>query len=544
MKKKKVLIPIIVGIVVVLILLFIFLIYPKFINKNNKKLDEDDKKLDANKIKEIYSKYQDIDWTNAEVSGFKDENLKIVNNKIECSDKYKIVCDLSKNIDEKITKIVGTYTYEKTALNNYYDKIYLMTESNKIYSISLKSVPLNDDNDASIAQILEDYYIIDMTTNVPINYIIGDVKNIYFGGVSLPFHLTRFLTSDGKLIDGKGNEYKAIDKDFVFSNCNNSQYCVYYSLNDNSIRYRKIEQENTNPDKIDDYIIVMNKNNEKLIAKYVYDINYDSNYPNEILNLSLIVDENNDLYEINYNEINANYIGKVFGAYLNSIGYNEPHPMYHSEGEYALTFYLSDGVKKVYSSLKNYHVGDISTKEYIKVSDTSKIYSETNSNFSSNPADTYKSPEMYNKYPNIKWAGTNGDFYDNEAQLKIVNGKLECNSSYPRICDKVKSITEPLIRIAYFGYPNGYYYLLTESGKVYEIRGCDNYNSWCELEQKLSNYKIIGMTKTNITNYDLVHLNPGLTNDNCASSVGGCIFYLTEDGKLIAENGAIYEELN
>lgn len=404
MKKKKLLIPIIVGIVVVLILLFIFLIYPKFIkkekvinngeqenignkvqkpenNENNDNKDNSENNENAEKNNEqdipkleVYSKYSDMEWAQSSVSLLDEKDVvKIVNGKLQCNQIYKGLCDVANDIEEPIKKVSAYY-------NSYQLDVSILTESGKVYEMRAESSydALASKERWEVNQVLGNYSIIDMLkTGVP-NYVLSTAYGSFTNDEYLPFGLDVmfYLTSNGNLINNNGENYETLNKDFVYNICYgrqsynsiyNYQLCLYFSK-DNSISYREeiaVFDETKGyyvfPPKKANYTKFKNKDNNDLIVKHLYDVISNNNGQSD-RNVTLVVDETSDLYEIVHGKdkgkSSLQYVGKIVSA---------------SRDNYDVSFILEDGNKYTFvDNVWNYF--DVPSHKAISMDNIGNLY--------------------------------------------------------------------------------------------------------------------------------------------------------------------------
>lgn len=402
--KKKILIPIIVGIVVVLILLFIFLIYPKFIkkeratnngeqenignevqkpenNENNDNKDNSENNENAEKNNEqdipkleVYSKYPDMEWAQISVSLLDEKDIvKVVNGKLQCNPIYKGLCDIANTIEEPITKVSAYY-------NSYQLDASILTQSGKVYEMRAESSyeALASKDKWTMNRVLENYNIIDMIqTGVP-NHALATAYGAFNNDDYLKFGLKVmfYLTSNGDLINNNGETYESLNKDFVHNICygtasyavsHNYQLCLYFSK-DNSISYREeisVFDETKGyyvfPPKKANYTKFKNKDNNDLIVKHLYDV-ISSNNGQSDRNVTLVVDETSDLYEIVHGKdkgkASLQYVGKIVSA---------------SRDNYDVSFILEDGNKYTFvDNVWNYF--DVPSHKAISMDNIGNLY--------------------------------------------------------------------------------------------------------------------------------------------------------------------------
>lgn len=331
------------------IILEIKFLYPKYVKKepnlsnnkqqigdktNNDQNDkQDDRENDNNNNQEnktnVYDKYPDIKWAGTSFRDF----LKIVDGKLECSGYLTEVCDLNSSIDEPIKKI--SYAYVS---NNYYRRdFYILTESGKVFRIYFDSVG-EINSPIQINQIMTEYTVIDMTEPYN-NYRYGSISRVVNTmWMEVTAEDVYFLTQDGKLISQDEDTYEFNNRDFVRSNCFNYDgqtsllFCLYYDKESHvSYKFKNRNEDLGDYKDWGDYKDYKNKLGEDLVAKYVYDsIEESENNPFE--RKTLIIDENDDLYVIEYinNDFPIKYLGKVTSVTCDKTNW-------------MLTFKLSDG---------------------------------------------------------------------------------------------------------------------------------------------------------------------------------------------------------
>lgn len=306
------------------IVLEIKFLYPKYIKKNpisnNNKQQvnnkQDDKENDDNKPN-IYEKYENIKWATSTIIPYNKTEVKVVGGKLECIGTLTEVCDLASSIGEPLKKISFGYRYVST----YY--FYVLTETGKVFKI--------DNQQHQIKQIITDYTIIDMTEPYT-NFRFGIPVVVNTMWLEIPHKDVYFLTQDGQLISEDKNTYEHDNKDFVRSNCfyydEHPQliFCLYYNKENHvSYNFKNKDEEFVS------YKEFKNKSGGDLVAKYVYDsLEYARDH--EFERKTLIIDENDDLYVIEYinNDFVINYLGQVTSVTCN-------------KENWMLTFTLTDG---------------------------------------------------------------------------------------------------------------------------------------------------------------------------------------------------------
>ena len=308
-----------------------------------------------------YSNYKDIEWAGISTG----DGIKISNGKLECDNERKLICELTSSIDEPIKKV--------SAFGYYRESVSLLTENGKVYVYDYNDTI----NDMEFKQILNDYKIIDMTQEEK-DYSFAYHYPVDWddGWHNSTGHGIFYLTDDEKLINKLGNTYEDVNKDFVHSTCFENYYssydyeiCLYFSK-DNSISYKEetklssTESERYSYPKNVDYIEFKNKLGDKLIAKHVYDVipDFDSAYSRTKI---LIVDENNDLYEVifgnNKDKVKLEYIGRITS--VQSAG----------DGAFSINFNLSDTRIYNFYTLNNYYF-DVKTHAAPSLEKVNELY--------------------------------------------------------------------------------------------------------------------------------------------------------------------------